>query len=180
MFNFAAFAALLSLAAIPAVKGVDHQVTVGGTGIIAYNPNQVVRDRALSHRVMRNLLACSDRRLIRAIPLLSRLCKRTIPSPNQHSQPLVKPWPADSTPDCEKAVSCLCLSKVLILPASTASRSQTTTLLALSQLPSLPYRTPALSGCTANRQVIANKAWSLPVRSIDQYCLPDYTLTPHF
>ncbi|KZP32507.1 hypothetical protein FIBSPDRAFT_812025 [Athelia psychrophila] len=41
MFNFAAFAALLSLAAIPAVKGVDHQVTVGGTGIIAYNPNQV-------------------------------------------------------------------------------------------------------------------------------------------
>jgi hypothetical protein len=41
IFKLAACAALVSLAVIP-VKGVDHQVTVGGTGIIAYNPNQVV------------------------------------------------------------------------------------------------------------------------------------------
>lgn len=40
IFKLAACAALISLAVIP-VKGVDHQVTVGGTGIIAYNPNQV-------------------------------------------------------------------------------------------------------------------------------------------
>ncbi|KIM87510.1 hypothetical protein PILCRDRAFT_815034 [Piloderma croceum F 1598] len=40
IFKLAACAALVSLAVIP-VKGVDHQVTVGGTGIIAYNPNQV-------------------------------------------------------------------------------------------------------------------------------------------
>lgn len=40
IFKLAACAALVSLAVIP-VKGVDHQVTVGGTGILAYNPNQV-------------------------------------------------------------------------------------------------------------------------------------------
>lgn len=40
IFSLAAFAALVSLAVIP-VKGADHQVTVGGTGILQFNPNQV-------------------------------------------------------------------------------------------------------------------------------------------
>lgn len=40
--TLAATAALVSLAVIP-VKGADHQVVVGGTGVIAYTPNQVVR-----------------------------------------------------------------------------------------------------------------------------------------
>ena len=43
MFKFAAYAALISLAVIPSVKGADHAVTVGGTGVIAYTPNQIVR-----------------------------------------------------------------------------------------------------------------------------------------
>jgi len=38
--TLAATAALISLAVIP-VKGVDHQVVVGGTGVLAYTPNQV-------------------------------------------------------------------------------------------------------------------------------------------
>ena len=41
MFTFAACAALVSLAVIP-VKGIDHEIIVGGTGILQYNPNQVV------------------------------------------------------------------------------------------------------------------------------------------
>ena len=35
-------AAIISLAVIP-VKGADHQIIVGGTGVLAYTPNQVVR-----------------------------------------------------------------------------------------------------------------------------------------
>lgn len=44
MFKFAAYAALVSLAVIPSVKGADHAVTVGGTGVIAYTPNQITAD----------------------------------------------------------------------------------------------------------------------------------------
>ena len=42
MFTLAACAALISLAVIP-VNGADHQVTVGGTGILQFTPNQLVR-----------------------------------------------------------------------------------------------------------------------------------------
>jgi plastocyanin len=41
MFTLATCAALVSLAVIPVVKGADHQVVVGGVGILQYNPNQV-------------------------------------------------------------------------------------------------------------------------------------------
>jgi len=40
IFTLAACAALVSLAVIP-VKGADHEVVVGGTGILQFNPNQV-------------------------------------------------------------------------------------------------------------------------------------------
>lgn len=42
--SLAVTAALVSLATIP-VKGADFQVIVGGTGVIAYTPNQVVRNQ---------------------------------------------------------------------------------------------------------------------------------------
>jgi len=41
MFTLAACTALVSLAVIPVVRGADHQVTVGGVGILQFNPNQV-------------------------------------------------------------------------------------------------------------------------------------------
>jgi hypothetical protein len=48
MFALAACTALVSLAVIPVARGADHQVTVGGVGIIQYNPNQVVCDSPAS------------------------------------------------------------------------------------------------------------------------------------
>ena len=41
--------AVVSLAAIPGTRGVDHQVVVGGPGTLAYNPSTVVCRRLLTH-----------------------------------------------------------------------------------------------------------------------------------